>query len=182
MKKEKQSRTRLKLFIIVALAAVALSPSSMRKTSAQQDSGSPAHEPVVIRAQSDGCADLTGKWKISTEHGSAVWELKKLRTKDIYKPRQVIPSSDRQYLPGDQYLAGDGYVAGDGQMAGLLDDNTLKLEYDGQKQDTRESYIGIYLCKLDAKCQSSISPCVLHHGQEGRGRPDATFKATIKRQ
>jgi hypothetical protein len=143
-------------------------------------------EPEERPRASGGCKDLTGKWKTSTEHGSAVWELKRIRERgkdlELYKPKQVIPDYGRQYLPSDQYLAGDGYVAGGGYLAGLLDDNTLKLEYEGQKQDTRESYIGIYLCKLDAKCQSSVSPCVLHHGQEGRGRPDATYKATIKRQ
>jgi hypothetical protein len=171
MKKEKQFRTALNLIMLFVLMIATLVLVSGQES-----------EPDELPGAGGGCKDLTGKWKTSTEHGSAVWELRKLREKDMYKPKQVIPSSGRQYLPGDQYLAGDGYVAGDGYLAGLLDDNTLKLEYDGQKQDTRESYTGIYLCKLDAKCQTSISPCVLHHGQPGRGRPDATYKATIKRQ
>lgn len=170
MQKEKQFRAALNLIMMAMLVVPTPVLVSGQKS-----------EPEERPGASGGCSDLTGKWKISTEHGSAVWELSKLRTKDMYRPKQVIPDYGRQSLPGDEYLAGDGYVAGKGYLAGLVDDNTLKLEYDGQKQDTRESYTGIYLCKLDAKCQSSISPCVLHHGQEGGGRPDATYKATIKR-
>lgn len=186
MRKAKVFRTRLKLITVVVLAVAALVPLTMHGASARPDSASGALEQPVVDAPSEGCNDLTGKWKTTTEHGSAVWELKKGpgwgETHTAYEAKQIIPGNNGRYMPHELFLAGDGYVAGKGFLAAISKDNRLKLEYDGQKQDTRESYTGIYLCKLDADCQSSVSPCVLHHGIPGRGAPDATFKATIKRQ
>lgn len=69
--------------------------------------------------------------------------------------------------------------AGDakGFLASLFDENRLVLEYDG-RMESGERYTGIFRCKLDANCQSSLSPCELsiYENERRTGVSDARIK------
>ena len=156
MKKVKQFRTAVNIIMTVSLAVATPVLVTWQETSARQDSSPEASE---RSGAGGGCSDLSGKWETNTSEGNSTWEFFKASdSAPMYDVRETSPGRARG-------------------TAGLLQENILRFEFDARTAEG-ERYAGVFRCKLDKDCQSSLSPCKLALDQGRTG----TYEADIKRR